>query len=226
MNGRELVISAVRMEREGFRIEADFKVKSGERVALLGRSGCGKTTLLRGVAGFEPLTHGQVLSGDLDLSALPPERREVGFVFQDLALFPALSVGDNLEFGLRVRGLSKAERLKRLAPWVERFGLRGRESEPVGNLSGGERQRVALIRTWVTGPRALLLDEPFTALDPGMRAEFRAALLEVLAENPVPVLWVTHDHGELEAFATSRITVEETSGGGIRRFVREGSPSK
>jgi ABC-type Fe3+/spermidine/putrescine transport system ATPase subunit len=208
------------MERGAFRLEADFEVAPGERIALLGRSGCGKTTLLRGLAGLESVTAGDISVGGQPLGNLPAEKRGMGFVFQDLALFPALTVGQNLEFGLRVRGVRPAQRAREIASWVERFGLQGREREPVGNLSGGERQRVALIRTWVTRPKVLLLDEPFTALDPGMRAEFRKALLEVLDLHPVPVLWVTHDHSELNMFATGSIQALESDGGARRRFMK------
>jgi ABC-type sulfate/molybdate transport systems ATPase subunit len=149
---------------------------------------------------------------------LPAEKRNFGFVFQDLALFPTLSVAQNLDFGLRVRGISQRERDLRMAPWVERFGLKGRERDPVSQLSGGERQRVALIRTWLTEPRVLLLDEPFSALDPVLRVEFRQALLEVLQRHPVPVIWVTHDDADLEHFATDQLEVKERDSGRIREF--------
>jgi ABC-type nitrate/sulfonate/bicarbonate transport system ATPase subunit len=105
-----------------------------------------------------------------------------------------------------------------VAPWVERFGLKGKEKTAVGHLSGGERQRVALIRTWVTAPRVLLLDEPFSALDAALRAEFQKGLLDLLAKDPVPVLWVTHDVSDLDQFATDRVAVRESSDGMIREF--------
>jgi len=213
-----LQVQGLELHRPGFRIKASFQVEPGERLALVGRSGGGKTTVLRALAGLDPIQTGRVVLGQEELTHWAPEKRRFGYVFQDLALFPSLTVAENLEFGLRVRGYSKSECLKRLTPWVERFGLRGREHDSVGNLSGGERQRVALIRTWVTQPRVLLLDEPFSALDPVLRGEFRQALLDVLARNPIPVVWVTHDVADLEHFATRRLPLRESETGVLREF--------
>jgi len=214
-----LEVRDLRIHREGFEIRVNLHVRPGQRVALLGRSGCGKTTLLRAIAGLEPVHSGQVcLVGD-DVTHLPTERRNLGVVFQDLALFPSLTVEQNLDFGLRVRGVSRKERELRLAPWVERFGLKGREKAALGYLSGGERQRVALIRTWVTKPRVLLLDEPFSALDAVLRADFQQLLMDLLAKDPVPVLWVTHDVSDLDRFATDQVAVRESSDGAIREFL-------
>lgn len=213
-----LEVQGLEILRPGFKILADLNVGPEERVALVGRSGCGKTTVLRAIAGLESTEQGKVRVAGQDWTGVRPEDRRFGFVFQDLALFPALTVGQNLEFGLRVLGVPPGERKSRIAVWADRFGLRGREHDSIGQLSGGERQRVALIRTWVTRPRILLLDEPFSALDSALRSEFRSALAELLSAEPVPLLWVTHDSSDLDAFATRRVEVQETQGGKLREF--------
>lgn len=207
-----------------FTVSADWSVQPGERCALVGRSGSGKTTLLRVVAGLSDLTGpgdgGRVWLGDRDLTPLPPEKRNFGVVFQDQALFPTLSVLENAAFGLKIRGMGKAEREAEVLPWLERVGLKARAQSGVERLSGGERQRLAFVRAFVWKPQAMLLDEPFSALDDGLRRTLRSELVELHRLWPVPLLMITHDEADLQAIAATQIAVQEEEGAGARRFVK------
>jgi iron(III) transport system ATP-binding protein len=171
-------------------------VQEGELFALLGPSGCGKTTSLRMIAGFEPSEGGTLrLRGTTVSSAdtfVPPERRGVGVVFQDYALFPHMSVAENVAYGLD----SSDERARRTGEALELVGLGGLGDRSVHGLSGGEQQRVALARTLAPQPRLLLLDEPFSNLDPSLRSRVRSELREILREAGITALLVTHDQEE------------------------------
>jgi len=210
-------------ERElDFELRADLEVGPGERVVLMGPSGSGKSTLLRAIAGiqegFAPLS-GSVRLGERELSGLPPEERDIGFVFQDQALFPSLSVLENAAFGLRMRGVPRSEREAQVRPWLEKLGLTRYADSQVGGLSGGEAQRVAFVRALVWKPRLLLLDEPFSALDPALRDRLRLQLLELHREWPVPMLLVTHDEADVRAIATRTLTIALQQGGAVRQVV-------
>ncbi|MFL5881759.1 MAG: ABC transporter ATP-binding protein, partial [Actinomycetota bacterium] len=169
------------------RLEAELAVATGELVVLLGPNGAGKTTLLRALAGLVALERGRVVLDDQvldDVAAgthLPTERRPVGFVFQDYLLFPHLSALENVAFGLRARGLGRAEARRRAAAWLDRVGLAAHAGARPRALSGGQAQRVALARAMVCEPRLLLLDEPLAALDAATRAEVRRDLRRQLA---------------------------------------------
>lgn len=164
-------------------------------LALLGPSGSGKSTIMRLIAGLEPLDAGEVRIGDELVSApgrtVPAEARRIGMVFQDYALFPHLNAGANVAFGLDKLG--RAERDTRALAWLDRVGLKHRAHAYPHELSGGEQQRVALARALAPAPRAVLLDEPFSGLDPVLRAELRDATLATLAEARTTTLFVTHD---------------------------------
>ncbi|HET6601405.1 MAG TPA: ABC transporter ATP-binding protein, partial [Gaiella sp.] len=174
---------------------ADLEVAGGEIVALLGPSGCGKTTLLRTIAGFERPDEGLVEIGDRRVAGenawVPPEGRGVGMVFQDYALFPHLTVAENVGFGLPRR--DRAQRVLTLLALVDLCGLGARYPH---ELSGGQQQRVALARALAPAPRVVLLDEPWSNVDPQLRAELRHEVASVLRPLNVTALLVTHDREE------------------------------
>ena len=175
----------------------DLQVPGGEILALLGPSGCGKTTLLRMVCGLErPDAGGRILFGDEDVTAQPPEARGVGVVFQSYALFPNMTVADNVGYGLRVRGQDAATRQRRVAAMLDLVRMREHAGRAVTQLSGGQRQRVALARALAIEPRVLLLDEPLTALDAKLREHLRVELSQMLRELGITTLIVTHDQDE------------------------------
>lgn len=186
----------------------DLDVADGEFFALLGPSGCGKTTLLRTVAGLETATGGTIHLGDKDVTRLPPGRRDVGMVFQDYALFPHMTVLDNITYPLRIKKRSRAERRMRAAEAVDYLGLQGLGERRPAELSGGQQQRVALARALVAEPRLLLLDEPLSNLDARLRLEARTFLKRLQNRLLVTTVFVTHDQAEALALA-DRIAVME-----------------
>jgi putative spermidine/putrescine transport system ATP-binding protein len=202
-----------------FRVRADFEVHSSERVALFSPSGSGKTTLLRWMAGIaDGKPAGTLLRGEVDLTRLPPERREIGFVFQDYALFPEWTALENVAFGLEMRGASATERNARAAEWLEKLGLGSRAATPAGLLSGGEKQRVALARALVWNPKTLILDEPFAALDLAHRKNAREVVKSLLEKNAVPTIFVTHDADDVAALATRTLTYSVSDDGMTHTF--------
>lgn len=178
--------------------DISLRAPEGKVLALLGPSGSGKSTILRLVAGLEPVDGGVIFLGDRVVSqpgrTQPPETRRVGMVFQDFALFPHLTAAENVAFGLHA--LARAEREAIALRWLDRVGLRGRAGAYAHELSGGEQQRVALARALAPAPGAVLLDEPFSGLDPVLRADLRDAALSTLAESGATTLFVTHDAEE------------------------------
>ena len=188
--------------------EISFAAREGEILCLLGPSGCGKTTILRAIAGFEPVRSGQLfLSGQLVSSPdvmTPTESRHVGMVFQEYALFPHLRVQDNIAFGLH--RLARSERASRVQEMLRLTGLEGFERRYPHELSGGQQQRVALARALVQNPVVLLLDEPFSNLDPDMAGRMRQEVHELLRRTKTTTVLVTHDHDEAFAMA-DRIAV-------------------
>jgi ABC-type sugar transport system ATPase subunit len=177
---------------------ADFslEVGDGELVALVGPSGCGKSTVLRLLAGLEAPTRGTIRIGGRDVGALPPRERNVAMVFQDYALYPHLTVRENLEFPLRMRKTPPAERAAKVARVAELLSLSGLLPRWPRQLSGGERQRVAMGRALVREPAAFLLDEPLSNLDAKLRVQVRAEIAELRRRAPVTMLYVTHDQVE------------------------------
>ncbi|WP_407155704.1 ABC transporter ATP-binding protein [Bradyrhizobium sp. STM 3557] len=172
-------------------------IASGETLVLLGPSGCGKTTMLRIIAGLEqPDAGGRVMFDGKDMTRVPIERRNVGMVFQSYALFPNMSVADNIGYGLKIRGVPQAKRAERIAELVELTGIDGLEDRRVDQLSGGQRQRVALARAVAIRPSVLLLDEPLTALDAALRERLRGDLNRLLRSLGITTIYVTHDQAE------------------------------
>ena len=194
------------------RIVADgvnLSVAAGEVVALLGPSGSGKSTLLKIVAGLETADQGSVWFGGQDLTLQPPERRGFALMFQDFALFPHLNVLDNVAFGLIEQRIPKTAARARARDLLERFGLGNHAAAKVWVLSGGEQQRVALARALITAPRALLLDEPFSALDAELRVSLRAEFSQRIQDAGMATLLVTHDESEARAMAQSGVRLTE-----------------
>ena len=175
---------------------ADLSIGDGELFAILGPSGSGKTTLLRLIAGFEQPTAGTIKLGGQDVTALPPARRDTNTVFQQYALFPHMTVAQNVEYGLRVRGVGKAERRQRAAEALEMVRLSGQVTRKPAELSGGQQQRVALARALVGRPRVLLLDEPLGALDLKLREQMQVELKAIQREVGITFVIVTHDQDE------------------------------
>lgn len=177
-------------------------VNEGEFFALLGPSGCGKTTLLRMLAGFETPTEGRILIDGQDISNVPPNKRPVNMVFQSYAVFPHMTVADNVAYGLVVDKVGKAEREARVAEALELVQLGGLGERKPDQLSGGQRQRVALARALVKRPRVLLLDEPLSALDAKLREQMRTELCLLQEKVGVTFIMVTHDQDEALALAS------------------------
>jgi len=171
-------------------------VAEGEFVSLLGPSGCGKTTTLRCVAGLETPTAGRIRFGDHDVTRLPPEKRNIGMVFQNYALFPHMRVAENVAFGLEMRGLSGAEVRRKVDAVLDMVQLGGLEARHPRQLSGGQQQRVALARALVVEPALLLLDEPLANLDARLRDEMRVFIRSLQQRVGITTLYVTHDQAE------------------------------
>lgn len=172
----------------------DLELAAGEILAIVGPSGCGKTTTLRLIAGLERADRGSIHISGKDCRQLPPERRNAGFVFQDYALFPHLSVEQNVSFGLR--RLPRQQRARRTAEMLELVGLTAGAMKLPRELSGGQQQRVALARALAPRPALLLLDEPLSNLDPQLRRRVRHDVVSILRSAGTSALWVTHDHDE------------------------------
>jgi ABC-type Fe3+/spermidine/putrescine transport system ATPase subunit len=179
----------------------DLEVHPGEFLSLLGPSGCGKTTTLRLIAGFERPDQGEVRIGGRDVSRVPPYKRDVNTVFQSYALFPHLTVEDNVAYGLKQRGLGRGERRARATEMLELVRLAGFGERKPRQLSGGQQQRVALARALVMHPRVLLLDEPLGALDLKVRKELQIELKRIQEEIGVTFVYVTHDQEEALAMS-------------------------
>lgn len=179
----------------------DLEIGEGEFLAIMGSSGCGKTTTLRMLAGLDEPTEGEIrLSGER-INELRTWDRDTPMVWQNLALFPFLNVVENVEFGLRMRGVSKAERRRRALDWLDRLGIDEFAQRDISQLSGGQRQRVALARSLVTEPPILLLDEPLSALDANLKVRMQAVLTDLQKELGITFVYVTHSHSEAFAMA-------------------------
>lgn len=179
----------------------DLEIHRGEFIALMGPSGCGKTTTLRMLAGLETPSSGTITIGGKVMNEVPAHHRDTPLVWQSLALFPFLNVVENVEFGLRMRGVGAAERRERAMLWLERMALNGFETRRIDQLSGGQRQRVALARSLVTEPEMLLLDEPLSALDAHLVIRMQGVLTKLQRELGITFVYVTHSQSEAFAMA-------------------------
>jgi ABC-type nitrate/sulfonate/bicarbonate transport system ATPase subunit len=200
--------------------DVDLDVKKGEFISIIGPSGCGKSSLLNVVAGFVKPTSGTIYVNDSSVSKPGPDR---GVVFQDLALFPWLSVIENVGFGLKIEGVNKAERIERSKETIKLVGLAGYEKASIHDLSGGMKQRVAIARTIVTNPEILLMDEPFSALDAQTRENMQDELLRIQAETGMTILLVTHSIDEA-VYLSDRVLVMQNGGGKIRNIMNVALP--
>jgi ABC-type Fe3+/spermidine/putrescine transport system ATPase subunit len=174
----------------------DMSIDQGQLVAMLGPSGCGKTTTMKMVAGLLDPTSGDVQFNGRSVVDIPAEKRQVAMVFQKPLLFPHMSIGDNVAFGLRMRGVDKKTRVKRVAEMMELVHLPGMEDRRPGQLSGGQEQRISLARGLITEPDILLLDEPLSQLDANLRIEMRDLIRSIQAELGITSIFVTHDQEE------------------------------
>lgn len=179
----------------------DLKAEAGELVTLLGPSGCGKTTMLRMVAGFEVPTEGNILLGNKDVTSLPPNKRNIGMMFQSYALFPHLDVYQNIEYGLLIKKVPAPERKKRVGEMMELMKISEYANRMPNQISGGQQQRVALARAVVTQPQVLLFDEPLSNLDAKLREYMRDELRKIQQELGITSLYVTHDQSEAMAIS-------------------------
>jgi molybdate transport system ATP-binding protein len=194
--------------RGGFHLNIRLRVAPGETVALLGPNGAGKSTAIASIAGTIPIDSGFVHLGDRDLSALPPERRRVGVVFQDYLLFPHLSVLANVAFAPRALGVSRLDSEVRAMGWLDRLGIAALASRRPAGISGGEAQRVALARALAIEPELLLLDEPLAALDAEVRVDVRHELAGHLADFAGATVVVTHSLADVTALASAVVVLE------------------
>jgi len=176
--------------------DLSITIEKGELVSLLGPSGCGKTTLLRMVAGFETPTSGNIYLRDRNLVEIPPQKRNIGIVFQDYAIFPTMNVFNNVAYGLKIKKFDKDQIAKLVAEYLELVGLTGYEKRMPSQLSGGQQQRVALARALVIKPDVLLLDEPLSNLDAALRLNIRKEIRKIQQALGITTIFVTHDQEE------------------------------
>jgi iron(III) transport system ATP-binding protein len=187
----------------------DLEVRPGEFLTLLGSSGCGKTTTLRMVAGFQKPSSGRILFGGEDVTDLAANARDIGFVFQNYALFPHLSVFENVAYGLRVKRQSAAQIESGVETGLQQVGLRGMGDRMINELSGGQQQRVALARAIAIKPRVLLFDEPLSNLDAQLRVQMRGEIVRLQKELAITTIYVTHDQEEAMAIS-DRIAIMDS----------------
>lgn len=206
-------VTKVFESREGRNVVAvndvSLSIRKGELITLLGPSGCGKTTTLRLIAGFELPTRGRILLEGQDIAYLPPNKREMGMVFQSYALFPHLSVFENIAYGLRLRRLSKEEIEQRVRTFMALVNLTGLEQRKPAALSGGQQQRVALARAMAIRPRVLLFDEPLSNLDAKLRVALRAEIRQIQQRLGITSVYVTHDQSEAMALSDRIVVMNE-----------------
>src|SRR4051794_8464258 len=198
--------------------QVSFSVAPGEFFSILGPSGCGKTTLMRMIAGFEDPTSGDIRIRDKSMVGVPANRRPVNMVFQSLALFPMMSVGENVAYGMTCRGVARTEAHERASRMLERVGLKGFGERRVTALSGGQRQRVAIARCLVLEPTLVLLDEPLGALDLKLREHMKIELKQLQSTFNTTFVYITHDQSEALVMS-DRIAVMNQG-----KFEQVGSP--
>lgn len=215
---------------------ANLSIEAGEFFSFLGPSGCGKTTLLRLISGFIEPSEGVIRIGGADMRGIPPNRRPTALIFQNLALFPLMTVWENIAFGLEARGVDRNARKRRAQELLELIALPDQGDKKVSELSGGQRQRVAIARALAVEPAVLLLDEPLSALDLKLRQHMRAELRALQRKTGVTFIYITHDQGEaltmsdrvavmsqgvVEQIGTPTAIYNDPVSAGVARFVGE-----
>jgi spermidine/putrescine transport system ATP-binding protein len=237
--GQDIQISNVsmRFDRHFVVADIDVHIQAGEFFSFLGPSGCGKTTLLRLISGFIEPTRGEIRIGGKNMAGIGPNKRPTAMIFQNLALFPLMSVADNIGFGLEVRGFPRNQRRAKANKLLELVDLPGAADKCVGDLSGGQKQRVAIARALAVEPAVLLLDEPLSALDLKLRQHMRLELRKIQRRTEVTFIYITHDQGEalnmsdrvgvlsgrgmLEQVDTPQVLYNEPATGFVADFVGE-----
>jgi putative spermidine/putrescine transport system ATP-binding protein len=199
--------------------QIDLSIPQGKLTTLLGPSGCGKTTSLRMLAGYSAPTSGQILIDGVDSTKLPPEKRGLGMVFQSYALFPHMTVADNVGYGLKLRGITGSARRDRITESLEMVGLAHLASSRPRKLSGGQQQRVALARAIAIRPKLLLLDEPLSNLDARLRVQMRSEIRRIQSETGLTVVLVTHDQDEALEMSDEMVLMR------AGRIMQQGAPS-
>ncbi|MBQ9197156.1 MAG: ABC transporter ATP-binding protein [Clostridia bacterium] len=187
----------------------DLTIEDGKFTVLVGSSGCGKTTLLRMIAGIGPATSGRILMDGKDITHQPPEKRDIAMVFQNYAIYPTMSVRENIEFGLKNKKVPKDERDRRIAEYAEIVGMTPYLDRKPSDLSGGQRQRIALARAMVKKPSVFLMDEPLSNLDAKLRAAMRVELIELQRRLGTTFVYVTHDQIEAMSMADTIVLMEK-----------------
>lgn len=189
--------------------DVSLSIEPGELVTLLGPSGCGKTTTLRMIAGFETPSRGKIRIGDRDVTSVPPNARDTAMVFQSYALFPHMTVRENVAYGLRFRHVNRAEAARRVDRIMSLVGLKGFETRSPGHLSGGQQQRVALARALVVEPQVLLFDEPLSNLDAKLREQMREEIRRIQKGLSITAVYVTHDQTEAMSISDRVVVMHE-----------------
>lgn len=198
MRGQDVVLDGVSMRFGDFTAvqPTDLTIRAGEFFSILGPSGCGKTTILRMISGFLEPSSGSISIGGMPMAGIGANKRPTALIFQNLALFPLMSIWENVAFGLEARGMPKRQRRQRAEELLALVALDGQADKKPGELSGGQRQRVAVARALAVEPAVLLLDEPLSALDLKLRQHMRAELKEIQRKTGVTFIYITHDQGE------------------------------
>ncbi|OPZ43723.1 MAG: Molybdate/tungstate import ATP-binding protein WtpC [Euryarchaeota archaeon ADurb.BinA087] len=196
-----------------------LQVPESSYTVLMGPSGAGKTLLLESIGGFLPVTGGRILVAGRDVTMLPPEKRGIGFMYQDYSLFPHLTVEENIAYGLKMKGIASRERTSTVKTLLSSFSLHTLASRHTGSLSGGEKQRVALVRALATRPTALLLDEPFAALDPEARLSCMDEVKAIQKDHGLTILQVSHDRDEAYRLADQVVVMDNG------RILQTGTPA-